>query len=177
MNPQEDPKSHSLGHSGRESGRTAIIDHDGKILPGVVEALGQENDVQIAKVAWLSRRDTAKVYGSMVLYATKAGDARRLLNDGFFYARGESGYTGIFERRMRPEQCYNYQQIGRKAFQCKNPQVCARCAKEGHHHGSCSELERCRRPLMPLHLLQGYEPFNEGHAQLVCMYATTITSI
>ena len=87
--------------------RTAVIDHEGKVLPGATETLGQENDVQIAKLAWLSRRDTAKAYGSMVVYVTKAGDARRLLNDSFFYAAGESGYTGIFERRMRPEQCYN----------------------------------------------------------------------
>lgn len=120
--------------------RTAVIDHEGKVLPGAAEALGQENEVQIAKLAWLSRRDTAKAYGSVVVYVTKAGDARRLLNDGFFYAGGESGYTGIFERRMRPEQCYNCQKIGHKAFQCKNPQVCARCAKEGHHHSSCSEV-------------------------------------
>ena len=120
--------------------RTAVIDHEGKVLPGATEALGQENDVQVAKIAWLSRRDTAKAYGSMVIYVTKAGDARRLLNDSFFYAGGESGYTGIFERRMRPEQCYNCQKIGHKVFQCKNPQVCARCAKEGHHHSSCSEV-------------------------------------
>jgi hypothetical protein len=120
--------------------RTAVIDHEGKVLPGATEALGQENDVQIAKLAWLSRRDTAKAYGSMVVYVTKAADARRLLNDSFFYAGGESGYTGIFERRMRPEQCYNCQQIGHKAFQCKRPQVCAKCAKEGHHHGNCNEV-------------------------------------
>ena len=117
--------------------RTAVLDYEGKVLPGATEALGQDNDVQIAKMAWLSRKDSAKAYGSMVLYVTKAGDARRLLNEGFFYAGGESGYTGIFERRMRPEQCYNCQQIGHKAFQCKSPQVCARCAKEGHHHRSC----------------------------------------
>ncbi len=120
--------------------RTAVIDHEGKVLPGATEALGQENDVHIAKLAWLSRKDTEKAYGSMVVYVTKLGDARRLLSESFFYAGGESGYTGIFERRMRPEQCYNCQQIGHKAFQCKNPQVCAKCAKEGHHHGRCSEV-------------------------------------
>ncbi|KAK4118287.1 hypothetical protein N657DRAFT_583874 [Parathielavia appendiculata] len=122
--------------------RTAVIDHEGRVLPGATEALSQENEVQIAKMAWLSRKDAAKAYGSMVVYVTKAGDARRLLllNDGFFYAGGESGYTGIFERRMRPEQCYNCQQIGHKAFQCKNAHVCARCAKVGHHHSGCSEV-------------------------------------
>jgi hypothetical protein len=119
--------------------RTAVIDREGKILSGATDALGHENDVQIAKVAWLSRRDNAKVYGSMVVYVTRTSDARRLLNEGFFYAGGESGYTGVFERRMRPEQCYNCQQIGHKAFQCRHPLVCAKCAKEGHRHGSCCE--------------------------------------
>ena len=96
--------------------RTAVIDHEGKVLPGAAEALGQENDVQIAKLAWLSRRDAGKAYRSMVVYVMKLGDARRLLSKSFFYAGGESGYTGIFERRIRPEQCYNCQQIGHKAF-------------------------------------------------------------
>ena len=31
--------------------RTAILDADGNILPGVAEALGTENEVNIAKIA------------------------------------------------------------------------------------------------------------------------------
>jgi hypothetical protein len=120
--------------------RTVVLDREGKVLAGAMEALSRENEVQIAKLAWLSRKDSVKAYGSMVVYVTKGSDAKRLLNEGFFHAGGESGHTGVFERRMRPEQCYNCQQIGHKSFQCKNPQVCARCAKEGHHHGSCHEV-------------------------------------
>ncbi|EAQ85323.1 hypothetical protein CHGG_09337 [Chaetomium globosum CBS 148.51] len=40
--------------------RTAVLDPEGKVLPGAAETLGRENDVQIAKLAWLSRKDTAK---------------------------------------------------------------------------------------------------------------------
>jgi hypothetical protein len=49
--------------------RTAVIDHEGRVLHGATEALSEENEVQIAKMAWLSRRDTEKAYGSMVVAA------------------------------------------------------------------------------------------------------------
>ncbi|KAH6635863.1 hypothetical protein F5144DRAFT_644071 [Chaetomium tenue] len=60
--------------------RTAVLDPEGRVLPGAAETLGRENDVQITKLAWLSRKGTAKAYGSMVVYITKAGDAKRIIN-------------------------------------------------------------------------------------------------
>lgn len=120
--------------------RLAVLDDNGEIRAGAAEALSQENDAKIAKIGWLSKKGIPKAYGSMVVYITKESDARRLLAEGFFHAGGESGYTGVFERRTRPEQCYKCQEVGHKAFQCKNPQRCARCAKEGHRHDSCSEV-------------------------------------
>ena len=81
-----------------------------------------------------------KAYGSMMVLLTKSSDARRLLREGFFHVAGESGYTGVFERRPRPEQCFNCQEPGHKVFQCKNAQKCARCGKEGHHHNKCTEI-------------------------------------
>ena len=47
--------------------------------------------------------------------------------------------TSTFEYRPRPMQCYNCQDIGHKAFQCKNVQKCAKCAAEGHRHSSCNQ--------------------------------------
>jgi hypothetical protein len=119
--------------------RLAVLDDEGNIRTGAAEAFSQENETTVAKIAWLSRKDTAKAYGSMVVYVTKGSDARRLLNEGFFHAGGESGYTRVFERRLRTEQCYNCQEIGHKAFSCKKAQVCAKCAKQGHHHSECKE--------------------------------------
>ena len=130
--------------------RSVVLDNEGNIRAGAAEAFSQENETTVAKIAWLSRKDTAKAYGSMVVYVTKGSDARRLLNEGFFHAAGESGYTQVFERRMRPEQCYNCQEIGHKAFNCKNAQVCAKRAKEGHRHSGCKETVMkcvlCRGP-------------------------------
>ncbi|KAK4097187.1 hypothetical protein N658DRAFT_569480 [Parathielavia hyrcaniae] len=109
--------------------RSVVLDDEGNIRTGAAEAFSQENETTVAKIACLSRKDTAKAYGSMVVYVTKGSDARRLLNEGFFHAGGESGYTRVFERR----------EIGHKAFSCKKAQVCARCAKQGHHHSGCKE--------------------------------------
>ncbi|KAJ5500659.1 hypothetical protein N7453_009710 [Penicillium expansum] len=106
--------------------RTAVLDEYHDILPGAAAALGEENEVNVAKMTWLSSREAAKPYGSMVVYLTKRTDARRLLVDGYFHVGGESGTTSVFEYRPRPAQCYNCQEIGHKAFQCKNAQNVSR---------------------------------------------------
>lgn len=124
--------------------RTAILDQEGKVLPGAMETLSQENEVQIAKMAWLSRKESAKAYGSMVVYLTKNSDAMRLLQEHYFLAAGESAYTSAFERRTGPMQCYNCQELGHKAFSCNKNRVCARCAAEGHHHSECqTQVPKC----------------------------------
>lgn len=119
--------------------KTAVLDENDEIRAGAAAAFSEENETTVAKIAWLSRKESAKAYGSMVVYLTKGTDARRLLTDGFFHAGGESGVTSAFEYRPRPAQCYNCQEIGHKAFQCKNAQKCAKCAAEGHHHSNCNE--------------------------------------
>jgi regulator of replication initiation timing len=118
--------------------RLAVLDEHGEIRTGAADAFGRENETTVAKIAWLSKKNVAKAYGSMVVYLTKGSDARRLLREGFFHVAGESGYAGIFERRPRPEQCFNCQELGHKAFQCKNAQKCARCAGGGHRHSECT---------------------------------------
>ncbi|KAI1839805.1 hypothetical protein JX266_013986 [Neoarthrinium moseri] len=45
--------------------RTAVLDEQGIVLPGAGEALRQENDLQIAKISWLSNKANGKAYGSM----------------------------------------------------------------------------------------------------------------
>ena len=62
------------------SNRVAVLEDDGSTIQvGVMEALGKENNVRITKMAWLSKKETAKAYGSMVVYVTKGSDAIRLL--------------------------------------------------------------------------------------------------
>ncbi|KAI3277363.1 transcriptional regulator family: Zinc finger, CCHC-type [Penicillium roqueforti] len=119
--------------------RAAVLDENHDILAGAAAALGEENETTVAKMTWLSSKEVAKPYGSLVVYLTKGTDARRLLADGYFHVGGESGTTSVFECRPRPVQCYNCQEIGHKAFQCKKIQKCAKCATEGHHHSRCDQ--------------------------------------
>ena len=63
------------------------------IVPGI--AATSENNVTIAKISWLSNREKAKAYGSMVIYATKENDAKRLLDGVYFDLAGESAYTNV----------------------------------------------------------------------------------
>jgi hypothetical protein len=97
-----------------------VLDKNSNIQVGAAAAFGEENDTTVAKMNWLSNKESSKAYRSMVIYLTKGSDARRLLANGYFHARGESGTTSVFECRPQPTQCYNYQEIGYKAFQCKN---------------------------------------------------------
>jgi hypothetical protein len=117
--------------------RCVVLDEQSQLRPEITDKLGKENEVEIAKMAWLSKKDNQKAYGSMVIYVTKGTYARRLLQDQFFHVAGESGCTSVFKPFSGPTQCYNCQEIGHKAFNCRKTQVCGKCAKEGHHHRDC----------------------------------------
>lgn len=58
---------------------SVILDRDNSIRLEAIKALSKENEVRIAKMAWLSKKDTTKAYRSMVVYIIKGSDAVRLL--------------------------------------------------------------------------------------------------
>jgi len=80
--------------------RLAVLDERGDIRAGALEAIRIENETTIAKIVWLSKKHISRAYGSIAVYVSKSGDARRLLNGGFFHAGRESGYTRVFEHRL-----------------------------------------------------------------------------
>jgi hypothetical protein len=86
---------------------------------------------------WLSDKENGNAYGSMVIYVTKASDARRLLEERYFHLAGESASTNVFERRQGPAQCYNCWETGHKAFACSKTQRCGKCAEKGHRYRDC----------------------------------------
>ncbi|ODA77568.1 hypothetical protein RJ55_07197 [Drechmeria coniospora] len=95
---------------------TAILDADGSVLPGAIEALSAENRLTLGKISWLSKRESGKAYGSMVVYVTEKRDAERLLEGYYFDLAGEAATTYVFEPRPGPIQCFNCQEIGHKSL-------------------------------------------------------------
>ncbi|PIA82984.1 hypothetical protein CB0940_12204 [Cercospora beticola] len=124
--------------------RTAILNDTGDLRADAVERLERENEVTIAKIVWLSRKNSGKAYGSMAVYLSKGSDAVRLLQEQYFHVAGESAYTRVYERRQGPVQCYKCQEIGHKTYSCENLQRCARCTQTGHRHSECNaEIPKC----------------------------------
>ena len=101
--------------------RATVLDQDGAVRPEAAEVFGKENDVRIAKVALLSKKDTMQAYGSMVVYVTKGSDAVQLLQCHYFHIAGDSAYTSVYELRTGSVQCYNCQATTRspvRKFRC-----------------------------------------------------------
>jgi hypothetical protein len=124
--------------------RTAVLDEFGELRTGIVEMLEKENEVKIARISWLSRKDLPKAYGSMVVYVTKRADAAKLLEGQYFNVDGESAFTRVFEPKLGPMQCFRCLGLGHKASSCTKAQLCSRCAQPGHRHSECqAENPRC----------------------------------
>lgn len=124
--------------------RTAVLDEFGELRTGTVEMLEKENEVKVAKLSRLSRKDLPKAYGSMVVYVTKRADAARLLKGHYFNVDGESAFTQEFEPKRGPMQCFRCLGLGHNAASCVKAQVCSRCAQPGHRHSDCqAENPRC----------------------------------
>ncbi|KAI7765540.1 hypothetical protein LZL87_007291 [Fusarium oxysporum] len=81
--------------------RIAVLNKRNEVRTEITEILGQENDTEVAKIAWLSKRDIPKAYGSMIVYLKKQSEARRFITEGFFVAGGESGTTKMFKRHHK----------------------------------------------------------------------------
>jgi preprotein translocase subunit SecE len=96
--------------------KAIVLDKQGKIRAEAAAAFSKENKTTVAKITWLSRKESSQTYRLIVVYLTKNTNAQRLLDKGFFHTRGEPGITSAFKHRPRLTQCYNCQEIRHKAF-------------------------------------------------------------
>jgi hypothetical protein len=87
----------------------AVLDKRNEVQVEITKMLGRENNTEVIKIVWLSKRDIPKAYGLMVIYLKKRLEARRFINKEFFVAGGESGITKEFKHHNCPKQFYNCQ--------------------------------------------------------------------
>ena len=80
-----------------------MLDKNNNIRVGVAKAFSKENKIIVIKIAWLSDKDVLKAYGIILVHLTKESDVRRIITEGFFHARGESGTIRVFKHRLRLE--------------------------------------------------------------------------
>jgi hypothetical protein len=118
----------------------------GNIKTNVIDTFSKENEVKIAKIAWLSDKTNGKAYESILIHLVKEDDATRLLNGIWFNAGGESAHVKLFKYRYTPPRCYTCQELGHMAYSkyYSKVQKCGKCAAEGHNHEECaSEVLKC----------------------------------
>jgi hypothetical protein len=80
--------------------KAAVLDKNNKIRVGAMAAFSKENETMVAKITWLSNKESAKAYSSMIIYLIKSSNAWRFLADRFFHTRGESRVTSVFKYRL-----------------------------------------------------------------------------
>jgi hypothetical protein len=73
----------------------------------------------------------------MVVYLTKNGMPGDYWKSTTFSLQVSWHIRACSRQLNGPEQCYNSQELDRKAFSCGKNRVCARRATEGHHHSEC----------------------------------------
>jgi hypothetical protein len=70
--------------------------------------MSKENGVQMRKIQWLSKPNTDRIYGSMVLHLARPGDAEKLQREVRVEINGETAFVRLYERRAGLAQCFNY---------------------------------------------------------------------
>jgi preprotein translocase subunit SecE len=55
--------------------KTVVLNKNNKVRVGAIAAFSEENEATIAKITWLSRKESMKAYGLIVVYITKGTNA------------------------------------------------------------------------------------------------------
>jgi hypothetical protein len=122
----------------------AILKPDGTVREEAVPSLEEENDVKIAKIVGLNKKESRKAYGSMAVYFVRGEQTAEALQSDFFSVQGESAYTAVFLPRVGPIRCYQCQELGHNAYECKGSLRCIRCGQQGPSHRDCPmKIPKC----------------------------------
>lgn len=128
-----------------DSVRKSEVYTEGKITKKTIEALGEENGMEIKHIRWISRMDSIKEHGSMIVYLAREEDAQRLLAEGFMDIYNLAAYTKEYIPKSGPNRCFKCQKFGHRAPRCSAiAPTCSICAEKGHAYHSCtSSIPKC----------------------------------
>ncbi len=107
----------------------------GRTLESAWHSIGEKNGCVIAKLGWLSKCDSGKLYGSMVVYLTSKSQSDKFLEKGLFEVGGKSAYTDLWkEHNPRDRRFFNCQRFGHREQDCTRAKIYGNCATSGHSH-------------------------------------------
>jgi hypothetical protein len=125
--------------------------NDGKTLrDGVLLEFKEQNstdtiDCTAMKVAWLSKRQSEKRVGSLVIWLKLSAAADHLLQQGTARFKASGAFCSRFEQRESIDLCYNCNRYGHKQANCMNKTKCGICSNP-HNTGNCSQRDSPRCP-------------------------------
>jgi hypothetical protein len=124
---------------------------DGKTLrTGVLSEFKEQNstdtvDCTAMKVAWLSKKQSRKRVGSLVIWMKQPAAAEHLLQRGMARFRAPGAFCSKFEQRESLDLCYNCNRYGHKQVNCTHQKKCGICSNQ-HDTRNCSQRDSPRCP-------------------------------
>ena len=84
----------------------AVIKPDGLLINDALLSLNENNNTDIAKITWLSSRQSGKAYGLIAVFFKMSSEAARFLKEAFLYVGGESATVRVFKPDMGPPRYF-----------------------------------------------------------------------
>lgn len=125
--------------------------NDGKTLnKGFAKDFKADNscetaDCTVMKATWLSKVDSKKKVGSMVVRLKNRVDAEYLLRTGTVIFGVTDSFCSPFIVMDNSGPCYHCNRYGHKQASCTSQIRCAICSK-GHHRDECPNKDNPKRP-------------------------------
>jgi len=130
--------------------KNVVMDLDKDDGSGVLSEFKERNSIDATdctamKVAWLSKRQSEKRVGSLVIWLKTPAAAEHLLQQGFARFRASGAFCSRFEQRESLDLRYNCNRYGHKQANCTHQTKCGICSNP-HNTRNCSQRDSPKCP-------------------------------